>query len=123
MFDCGARRSALFHECPFKFRFTRARTKEEYDNEAGYYDEIEISRMYGIANYDDGISRHKISKDETVYAVFTPIEEKETHVIGNHDESENEANEPPVSEDYLEPIEVDGGIREPPVPEIYLDPI
>ena len=60
--------------------------------------------MYGIEDYDDGITRHKIGKDEHVYAIFT-TPEKESNVDGKDEtvETKKGTEKQAVSEDYLEP--------------------
>ena len=99
----------LFSRVHFNFRSTNDKAKEEYDNEAGSYDELDISRMYGIEDYDDGITRHKIGKDENVYFIFTPIE-KESHIIGSIEVGKAE-NVEGKSPEYMEPIEGSGDGR------------
>ena len=108
----------------FHYRSTRSEAKEEEcDNDDGSYAEIDISRMNGIEDGDDGTTRYKISNYENVYTVFTSPDKK-NHVDGKAEvsRSENGTKRPSV-EEYMEPIKGCAGTRELPVSEIYLDAI
>ena len=74
--------------------------------------------MYGIEDQDGGITCHKIGKDD-LFAILTATE-KEGHLVKTVVTTEKGAKKPPVPNEYLSPIEGNGGTNEPPTWEIYL---
>ena len=61
--------------CKFHiFRLSERKSRAQQPNGGESYDEIDISQMYGIEDYDDGISRHKVNKSEYIYGIFTTPE-------------------------------------------------